>query len=274
MAEEAFNAPESVRDVLDCPTLIDSGLDVRIDRIFRQAMIELQAITVACPELTAPTEERRAVQWWAYHYDVMLFGACDSARVLATHNLARQAWLHQRQGFEYLIRAVYLADNPKSALLELRAEPIRRFALLKQSGIFSGARYDTLAAEARAASTRHPDLADFRLPKFEQMVPNGQKERARMYALHYRLASNDTHGTVLSMPKSLVPEADGSVTVTFDARTSRSDLDELFGTLSNYLLSYNLFLGKVFDRPASANIDALIAENHAIGDSFRTKTFS
>jgi hypothetical protein len=255
------DTPPSVFDVSTCPQLLDFGLDKEIERVFKFAMTTLQNKIVEIKTVEDWNSENGAAKWWTLHYAFLLFGTCDAARVLATHNLAREAWINQRHAFEMLIRAVYFSRFRVSALLELRAEPIRLFALLKQSGITKGLLYNARKLDAEKAIDRCPEIEKFELPPFEQMVLVQPKQRPALYAKHYRMPSNHVHGSVLSFKSTMTLDPGGVIEASFDSRQQPSVYNELFGTLSNYVLPFCDLVAEVFEIERFEGVQEHLDEN-------------
>jgi hypothetical protein len=252
-------------DVSVCPKLSDVDIDADIIAIFNSAMRLLQEQTASVPQLRAPQDSKGAVQWWTLAYARLIFETCDAARVLATHNLGKACWTHQRQAFEYLIRAGHFLLVPGDALNELRTEPLRRLKLAQQSGQIGGEQLSQLKREANEVLAHFPELAKFELRPFEQMIPKESRRGDSTYAKHYRFASISTHGSVLYL-RDAIKFGDGLVDISFDSRVSTGELNMIFGTLGGYVLTYSHVISGAFDMPAPALVEQLLQKSRDVDD--------
>jgi hypothetical protein len=263
------NSLPSSFDVSACPKLLGAGIDVEANQLFNSAMRLHQEHVASVPRLRAPQDAKGAVQWWTLAYARLIFETCDAARVLATHNLGKACWTHQRQAFEYLIRAGHFLAFPDEALKELRSEPLRRLKLAIQRGQIDGEPLAQLKRDAAEIQLLFPDLAKFELRPFEQMIPNESRRGESTYAKHYRLASITTHGSVLYL-RDAIKIGEGVVDISFDSRVSPDELDMIFSTLAGYLLTYSQVLSGAFDMPAPVLVEKLLQQFQGVDERLKS----
>lgn len=161
------------------------------------------------------------------------------------------------------MRAAYFLDHPDKALMEIRAETLRRLAFVTQTGITQGPLFDARKLEADEAIAAFPEVAKFKLVPFEQMIPDDEGKRAKVYSMHYRMPSQRAHGTVLSFQQTMKID-DGVIQTAFDSRENGGEINDLFGTLANYVLSYCQVVAKAFEAPLPNEVPQLIADNRAV----------
>ena len=247
-----------------CPSLETVGVDRELAGLFKYAMRSLQSEAASVTVVEHPNTELGAAQHWILHYAIMLFGTCDAARVLATHNLPREAWLNQRHAFEIMVRAGYFGSNPGAALNELRAEPLRKLKHLELQGATDDERYKVMSERAAEALASYPELATFSLPPLEQMIDADPGVRANVYGRHYRFPSSLAHGDVRSFDLTMQSGPDGGLRASFDSRAPGWRISELIASLTIYLLCFRPFIAGAFEREDPAGNDEAMAALVAI----------
>ncbi len=211
-------------------------------------MASLQRDIVGINTLADPEEAVAVLRAWVVHYGVLLFGTCDAARVLVTHNLAREAWMNQLHAFEIFVRATYFGSNPDKALLEMQAEPLRAMRQYDLAGGEDNEARRSLQQRIDELIAQHPEVEGFKLPPFEQMIESGAGIRDSVYAAHYRRPSILIHGSVLSLAETFKATEQGNLNASFDSRQAPLRVNEIVSQLTSYLIGYRTIVAIAFER--------------------------
>jgi hypothetical protein len=259
VTEPSFFDPRS------CPPLETFGADPQLVALFTRSMVDLQSSVAGKRDLDGD-EAVRALEFWIIHYAIMLFRTSDAARVLMTHNLAREALVNQRHAFESFVRAAFFGSNPQSALNEFRARPLRELKTLDLSKTPHDDAYLRIKAEADAVLAEHPELAKFALPSLETMIETDPTVKAQLYGREYRGPSKLVHGGVESFDLTMPLDATGSRNPSFDSRMPPWWINQVLVSLTSYLAPYPIMVNIVFEQPPDNGPRQAMEELKSIDD--------